>query len=201
MSKHIVRFYDAFAPVYPVLNLFLATPKRELLSRVNSEPPGRLLEIGVGRGENLQAYKHAPVTGIDMSRGMLAFARKKAPEGCRLEVMDAQALDFPENSFDYVVISHVLSVVDNPGRVMSEVYRVTVPGGKVFILNHECPENGGKGVDLLRRPVAKLLRFKTAFEVEPAVDPARFDLEAKGKYGLLPRISLYVLRKKEETAH
>lgn len=196
MSKHVVRFYDAFAPVYPVLNLFLATPKKELLDRVNSEPPGRLLEIGVGRGENLQAYTHAPVTGIDMSEGMLAFARKKAPHDCTLRIMDAQNLEFPEKSFDYVVISHVLSVVDSPAKVMDEVYRVLEPGGKVFILNHECPEKGRTGVDFLRGPVAKMLRFKTAFEVEPAVDQAKFDLEDKGKYGLLPRISLYVLRRK-----
>ena len=201
MSKNVVRFYNAFAPVYPVLNLFLATPKRELLTRVNNEPPGTLLEIGVGRGENLQAYRHAPVTGIDMSEGMLAFARKKAPADCTLRIMDAGDLAFPEESFNYVVISHVLSVVDSPAKVLDEVHRVMVPGGKVFILNHESPENGQSGVDRLRRPVARLLRFKCAFEVEPAVDPCKFDTLDKGKYGLLPRISLYVLRKKTESVH
>lgn len=196
MSKNVVRFYDAFAPLYPALNLFLATPKKELLSRVNREPPGKLLEIGVGRGENLPVYKHAPVTGIDMSEGMLAFARKRAPANCTLQIMDAADLAFPEGAFDYVVLSHVLSVVDNPAGVMEEVHRVLSPGGKAFILNHECGEQAGVGIDRLRRPVAKLLRFRPAFEVEPVLDPVKFETLDKGKYGLLPRISLYILKKK-----
>jgi N-acetylglutamate synthase/N-acetylornithine aminotransferase len=89
MTSDTARFYDTFAPLYPLLDIFLHKHKRILAQRINAQPPGRLLEIGVGRGEHLRAYKHTDITGIDTSRGMLAFAEKNAPAGARLHVMDA----------------------------------------------------------------------------------------------------------------
>lgn len=196
MSR-VVNFYDTFAGLYPILDVFLKEPKRQFLSRINREPSGSLLEIGVGRGDNLPLYTHRPLTGIDMSEGMLAYARKKAPEYCELFIMDAARLEFAENAFDYCVISHVLTVVDNPGQVMNEVHRVVVPGGKIFVLNHESTGPAQALIGKIIAPlVSRILHFSATFDLEALVNPGQFTILDKGLYGFLPKITMMVLENK-----
>lgn len=193
--SQVAKFYNKIAKVYPVLDMFLQEPKKQLLARVNQEKQGNLLEIGVGRGDNLPHYKHVPVTGIDVSEGMLAYARKKAPAGCTLHIMDAARLEFPDSSFDYVVISHVLTVVPDPVKVMDEVYRVVKPGGKVFILNHESTGPVREKLNQKLAPLSKLLHFSALFDMGTLVDPMKFTLLHKARHGLVPSITLMILGK------
>lgn len=198
MADHVARFYDRLAFAYPVFDLFLGSAKRRLISRINEETPGPLLEIGVGRGDNLPIYKHGPVTGVDVSEGMLAFARKKAPADCSLHVMDARNLEFPDGAFSYCVLSYVLSVVDDPCRVMDEVFRVVSPGGKIFILNHE---SRGEFKEMLNKHVlrhfSRFLHFSAVFDMGPVVDETKFSKVHRGEYGFLPTITMLVLERKE----
>ena len=196
MSR-VANFYDKFARLYPVLDLFLQRAKKHLLVRVNQEKPGRLLEIGVGRGDNLPQYVHRPVTGIDVSEGMLAYARKKAPAGCDLHIMDATDLKFPDNTFEYCVISHVLSVVPDPVVVMDEVFRVVKPGGKVFILNHESTGPVKAVTNKWLAPITKLLHFSMVFDLDPLVNPLQFSRIQKSRHGIAPSITLLILQKNE----
>ncbi len=196
--SQVANFYNKIAKVYPLFDLFLHEPKKKLLSRVNREKKGSLLEIGVGRGDNLPHYVHQPVTGIDVSEGMLDYARKKAPAHCKLCIMDACHLDFPDNSFDYCVISHVLSVVDNPMAVMDEVHRVVTPGGRVFMLNHESRGPMREKLNKKLAPFSKVLHFSATFDMEALVDASKFTLLDRGRYGLIPSITMMVIQKKSE---
>ena len=193
--SQVANFYNRIAKIYPVFDLFLREPKKQLLSRVNREKQGSLLEIGVGRGDNLPYYIHRPVTGIDVSEGMLAYARKKAPQHCLLRLMDASRLDFPDNSFDYCVISHVLSVVPAPQTVMDEVFRVVIPGGRVFMLNHESTGPVREKINKKLTRLSKILHFSAMFDMAALVDPAKFAILDKGRYGLMPSVTLMVLEK------
>jgi len=47
-----------------------------------------------------------------------------------LRAGDAQALEFADNSFDWVLTFHVMTVVPDPRRMMSEMIRVCKPGGR-----------------------------------------------------------------------
>ncbi len=196
--SQVANFYNKIAKVYPVLDLFLQEPKKQLLTRINQEREGRLLEIGVGRGDNLPLYKHKPVTGIDVSEGMLAYARQKAPKTCSLKVMDAGRLEFPDDSFEYCVLSHILSVVDNPVTVMDEVCRVVVPGGRVFLLNHESTGPIRERINKNLAPLTRLLHFSAVFDMESFVDRRKFSLLQKDRYGVLPSITMMVLEKNTE---
>ena len=193
--SHAANFYNKIAKIYPVVDVFLYEPKRHLLSRVNMEVPGRLLEIGVGRGDNLPHYIHGPVTGIDVSDGMLSYARKKAPSGCELYIMDAAHLEFPDNSFEYVVISHVLTVVPDPVAVMDEVFRVLKPQGKVFILNHESTGPIREKINKRLAVLSRMLHFSALFDMEALVDPLRFAIVHRKTHGLVPSVTLMVLQK------
>ena len=198
--SHVAAFYDKIAKIYPVLDIFLQEPKKQLLMRVNQEEPGRLLEIGVGRGDNLPVYKHRPVTGIDVSEGMLAYARKKAPSDCSLQIMDASRLEFPDNSFDYSVISHVLTVVPDPAAVMNEVYRVVRPRGKVFILNHESTGPVREKINKVLTPLSSFLHFSSLFDMGALVNPLHFSVLHKARHGFMPSITLMILQKNETPA-
>lgn len=138
----IRRTYDRYARVYdgifgPVLN-----PGRRRAVAVAERAPGlRILEVGVGTGLSLPLYRSSRVVGIDVSDKMLERARRRVERhGLTnvedLRVMDAEAMDFPAQSFDSIVLMHVASVVPHPDRLMVEVRRVLRPGAEAVVLNH-----------------------------------------------------------------
>ncbi len=105
----------------------------------------QILEIGVGTGKNFPYYPPGvEITAIDLSDRMLARARDKAATRqvkVRLQQMDVQQLQFPDNTFDTVVLSFVFCSVPDPLRGLEEAARVCKPGGKVVLLEHVLSTN------------------------------------------------------------
>ncbi|MDA1257725.1 MAG: class I SAM-dependent methyltransferase [Chloroflexi bacterium] len=129
------RLYDAM--YWPAERLLIHRLRHRLWSRV---PSGKILEIGVGTGENINYYPvSSDVTALDLSPHMLARARSRAvPEDARLEMQtgDVQQLDFPDDAFDSAVATFVFCSVPDPGQGLREVARVVRPGGRIFLLEH-----------------------------------------------------------------
>lgn len=105
-----------------------------------SQARGDILEIAVGTGRNLKHYPAGiTLTGIELSEQMLVIARKRAVEA-KLDVDlrqgDAQALEFPDESFDTVVITLALCTIPNDRAAVREIKRVLRPGGKLILLEH-----------------------------------------------------------------
>lgn len=111
------------------------------ISHMNISPTDRVLDLGIGTGVSLNYYpRRGHVIGIDLSSGMLRECRKKIAER-RLDhatVFQADALHLPfgDNTFDHVFISHVISVVSDPCRLVQEAQRVAKPGARIVIVNH-----------------------------------------------------------------
>lgn len=101
---------------------------------------GSLLEVGIGSGATLELYgSDVQVTGIDISPGMLAVARRRLRELGRnadLREMDAQALDFPAGHFDSVAFNLSLCTIPDPTRALREGIRVAKPGAPMTFLEH-----------------------------------------------------------------
>jgi phosphatidylethanolamine/phosphatidyl-N-methylethanolamine N-methyltransferase len=152
LDKNDVRkAYKRWAPVYDaVFGKVVDAGVKQAAARAN-EFSGKLLEVGVGTGLALRYYgPHLKVTGIDLSTDMLKLARKRAKKSSlgnieALLEMDATALAFPDNYFDIVVASYVLTTVPDPVKVIHELARVTKSGGAVLIVNHFSVENGLRG--------------------------------------------------------
>src|SRR5688572_11092001 len=101
------KFYDRLAFLYPCIDFFLMPQKRIFFRKINEYPSGRLLEIGVGNGGHLKYYSTHTITGIDTSKKMLDKARRKAENRVVLMQMNGESLTFPDQTFDYVILSHV----------------------------------------------------------------------------------------------
>ncbi|WP_440945288.1 methyltransferase domain-containing protein [Methanosarcina sp. T3] len=132
--------YNRISPIYELIDLPLELPffrrwRKEALSGLS----GKVLEVGVGSGRNLKYYSSkAQITGIDNSEGMLEEARKKAREmkNVNLLIMDAEYLEFPDNSFDYVITTFVLCTIPDPVKALKEMRRVLRSSGELIALEH-----------------------------------------------------------------
>jgi phosphatidylethanolamine/phosphatidyl-N-methylethanolamine N-methyltransferase len=81
------------------------------------------------------------ITGIDMPEPMIAWARERLASGRyphvkELLVMDAHDMAFPDASFDCVVCQFVITLVEDPERVLGECARVLKPNGQIILVNH-----------------------------------------------------------------
>ena len=107
---------------------------------VCSQARGEVLEIAVGTGRNLPFYpKEVSLTGVDLSPKMLEIARARARElgiEADLQVGDAQALHFPDESFDTIVSRLSLCTIPDDRRAIAEASRVLKPSGCLLLLEH-----------------------------------------------------------------
>lgn len=121
----------------------------------------RVLEVGVGTGKNMPFYPpEIHVTGIDLTPGMLARARKKAAilnPDMDLRLGDAQSLEFEDNSFDAAVATFVFCSVPDAILGLKELERVVKPGGQIILLDHVRSERPllGKLMDWLNPLVVR----------------------------------------------
>lgn len=113
------RWFDDHRPAYV----------SELLALRTLVPwQGHGLEIGVGTGR-FAAPLGVPV-GLDPSDAMLSRA---ASRGIETVKGVAEALPFPDASFDYALIVTTICFVDSPDKMIAEAHRVLRPSGKLVI--------------------------------------------------------------------
>ena len=78
--------------------------------------------------------------------------------------MDAEHLDFPDNSFDVVVAQYVITAVPDPEAALDEFARVLKPGGEIVILSRVGAEAGlRKTIEHWFQPAARKLGLRTEF--------------------------------------
>ena len=107
---------------------------------VCSQASGEVLEVAIGTGRNFGFYPDGiHLTGIELSAEMLAIAQRRAAEvGLQAELRqgDAQALAFPDASFDTVVCTFSLCSIPDDRKAVAEMKRVLRPGGRLLLIDH-----------------------------------------------------------------
>ena len=91
--------------------------------------------------------------------------------------MDAEHMDFPDDSFDKVVAMYVASVVPQPTRLVSEMRRVCRPGGALYIVNHFM--QGGSVMNGVERFMARFsgqVGFRPDFSLDEFIRETRLDV-------------------------
>ena len=112
-----------------------------LVSALEGEPLGALLDIGTGTGRiaELLEPRAEQVTGLDKSPEMLRLARARLqhlpPGKVELVQGDFAALPLPGAAFDTVVIHQVLHYAHQPEYALAEAARVCRPDGRLAIVD------------------------------------------------------------------
>lgn len=190
------QFYDFVGWLYPLIEPWLRNARRTLVSHINAEPSGKLLEIGVGPGYHLSMYGTHQVTAIDVSARMLErAARNVGTSSINLIRMDGEHLVFPDNAFDSVVLAHVLSVTSNPEKMLAEAHRVLKFGGKLFVLNHESSNPTPRFLKRLLQLSGLMLRLRLDFRLADLHNQKRFTPIQSHRLGRLERCQLTLLQK------
>lgn len=141
-SESVLRAYEVVSPVYDLIFDRIFHPGRVSAIRLlEIQPDSRVLEVGIGTGLNLPLYpRYGSLTGVDLSQKMLRKAQGRvkdlAMEQVKLLVMDAMNLAFPDDTFDRVLATYVISVVPDPVQALTEIRRVCKPDGHIVLLNH-----------------------------------------------------------------
>lgn len=204
---HESKIYSQFSHLYDRIFTNVFYPRIERVVReLGIEKGARVLEVGIGTGLSLSAYpRHCHLTGIDLAPEMLARARRRAialgwPD-VELEVGDAQNLHFADDSFDYVVSFHVVSVVPDHEKMMREMHRVCRPGGTIVIINHFRSERApiAKLVDRLD-PLTRKLGWRTTLRIRDLLGSAPLDLVQRYKTSPQSLFTVLIARRPEHRA-
>jgi demethylmenaquinone methyltransferase/2-methoxy-6-polyprenyl-1,4-benzoquinol methylase len=123
--------------------------RREMVDHVVAADPQTVLDVATGpAGVALQvaARTSAYITGIDLSDEMLSMGRHNvriagAEDRIKLVLGQGERLPFPDAAFDALTFTYLLRYVADPAATISELARVTRPGGTIANLEFAVPAN------------------------------------------------------------
>jgi demethylmenaquinone methyltransferase/2-methoxy-6-polyprenyl-1,4-benzoquinol methylase len=151
-KQQVAEMFDNISPKYDFLNHFLSLGidirwRKKAVKLLEENQPRLILDVATGTGDfALEAMVLSPekIIGVDISEGMLNVGRKKMKERglsdrIVLESGDSEDLQFPEGTFDAVIVSFGVRNFENLKKGLAGMHRVLKPGGKVVILEFSKP--------------------------------------------------------------
>ena len=122
--------------------------REEMVMHLARFQPERILDVATGTGGVAIALAHATdadIVGVDLSEPMLERGRERVRDAgldnrIRLRLGRAEALPFPDASFDAVSFTYLLRYVADPAATLSELSRVLRPGGGMASLDFYVPQ-------------------------------------------------------------
>jgi 2-polyprenyl-3-methyl-5-hydroxy-6-metoxy-1,4-benzoquinol methylase len=113
---------------------FERTSKQFMRALVPNRPPLLILDVGCGAGLNASFLTMAghSVTGIDLSPIAIEKYRERGFEGILCDVESGRT-PFADNSFDLVYVSEIIEHCADTTAFLSELNRLTKPGGKMLL--------------------------------------------------------------------
>lgn len=143
----VAAMFDKVAPTYDLTNDLLSFGQdrfwRRVVARLVDPKAGQsILDLAAGTGSSSIVFAKPGVRVVagDFSQGMLAVGRRRHPE-LEFVFADATALPFKVGEFDAVTISFGLRNVVDTKKALSEMLRVTKPGGKLVICEFSQVQN------------------------------------------------------------
>jgi len=150
------EMFDQIAGRYDLLNRLMSMGidqswRRKTVAAMELPADARVLDLATGTGDLAlmiaRLHPDASVVGSDPSARMLEVGIEKVARGglgnrVELQVGDAQALPYENDSFDGCCIAFGIRNVPNRRAALAEMARVTKPGGRVAVLELGEPSVG-----------------------------------------------------------
>ncbi len=154
--EQVAEMFDSISPKYDLLNhvlsggidiLWRKRAIRELRKAAAPQSPKTILDIATGTGDfALEALVLKPekIVGVDISEGMLAVGREKMKKRgvdtiIEMRTGDSERLPFTDNEFDAVIVSFGVRNFENLLKGLTDMHRVTRPGGVCVVLEFSNP--------------------------------------------------------------
>ncbi len=173
--------YTIYSPFYDTLVGHFRHSRRKSVESLEVKQGDRVLLIGAGTGLDLKLLpKGCEITAIDITPAMIHKIKKrnrKLNYNVNVIVMDGQALQFPDNSFDKIILHFVLAVIPDPFACIKEAERVLKDGGNIVVLDKFLPKHKKiPFVQGLINPVANLFFINITRDFESIVNATRLKI-------------------------
>jgi ubiquinone/menaquinone biosynthesis C-methylase UbiE len=119
---------------------FIMADAEAFMARIDLQPGMKVLDAACGTGNLavLAARRGCVTSGLDIASNLIAQARERAQKellAIEFTEGDAEAMPYPDASFDAVVSMYGVMFAPRPERVVSELRRVVKPGGLIALAN------------------------------------------------------------------
>ena len=151
-KEQVANMFNTISPQYDFLNHLLSGGidiiwRKKAIKLLQNKGIKTMLDIATGTGDfAIEALKINPekIVGVDISEGMLSFGQEKIKKmglekTIQLQKGDSEKLPFSDNSFDAVIVSFGVRNFENLQKGLSDMFRVTKPGGYCLILEFSNP--------------------------------------------------------------
>ena len=162
-KEQVATMFNNISGKYDLLNHTLSLGidilwRKKAIKLLAPYKPQRILDIATGTADfaiEAMSLKPEQVIGVDISEGMLEvgkqkISKKQLQEVIQLELGDSENLRFEDNIFDAVIVAFGVRNYEHLEKGLSEMFRVTKPGGHVMIIEYSKPQ---------RFPVKQLYNF------------------------------------------
>jgi len=179
-SRFAAQRYDRLAPLYGAISLAFGlrgAVRRAAVEQLALMPGDSVLEVGCGRGDNLELLRAAVggsgrVVGTDVSAGMLARAEERSREGgwtnVQLIRQAAERLSAP-GRFDAVLFALSYSVLEDRAGSLGRSWELLNDGGRLVIMDAGLPDGW---IGRLLMPATRALSRATVLG-DPSAQPWR----------------------------
>jgi demethylmenaquinone methyltransferase/2-methoxy-6-polyprenyl-1,4-benzoquinol methylase len=148
-AHRVGAVFDSVAPRYDIMNDLMSAGlhrlwKRQALAQARLRPGLRVLDLAAGTGDLAMAASravgdHGLVVATDINAAMLGRGRDRITDAGIVNnvvytLADAEALPFPDGSFDRITMAFGLRNVTDKARALAAIRRVLRPGGVAVIL-------------------------------------------------------------------
>ena len=153
-TEQVAAMFDSIADRYDFLNRFLSAGidrswRRKAIKKLRKDNPKKILDIATGTADMAiiacRLLDPEKIIGIDVSEQMMQLGKKKIEKErlervIQLQKGDSEAINYPSDSFDAVMVAFGVRNFENLEKGLSEMLRVVKPGGQLVILEFSKPK-------------------------------------------------------------
>lgn len=132
-AQYVTNMYEKIAPQFDQTRFSVWKAVQTFLDDIPNDTEIRIADIGCGNGKNMLSRPENFI-GLDNCQAFVDICTARG-----LNVKHGSILDIPfaDNTFDHticVAVIHHMTTVERRQKAISELIRITKPGGKIFIM-------------------------------------------------------------------